>query len=47
MVLITIGLFKHPDVPRKKLIFLEKNKASWLVDEKDWQDIVESAEEVT
>ena len=47
LVLLTIKDFSHDPVPQKKLIFLERNKASFLVDETDWKEIIENADEIT
>jgi hypothetical protein len=47
LVLLTMKITHHPPVPKKKLIFLERNKASFLVDETDWKEIMDNAEEVT
>jgi len=47
LILLTIKDLSHDSVPKKKLIFLERNKASFLVDENDWKEIVENAEDIT
>jgi hypothetical protein len=47
MIIGSIAICSHKPVPAKRLICLNKNHTSYLVDDCDWKEIVENAEELT
>lgn len=47
MIIVSVALCRHHEEPRKRLICINKNHASFLIEDSEWQEVMDNAQEIS